>query len=96
MKLIGLRSHFNTTIIDPVIPMELDGLKVSLEYLGKRVLFRFSIDGKNSGVKKIEVNGAALSFNRESNPYRRGGAVVHTSELDKALNQPENIVVVLL
>jgi len=96
MRFLGLRSYFGSTVIDPVLPREMSGLKATLDYLGKRIKITFSVDGESSGVKQVRVNGISLPFERESNPYRSGGAVIDTAVLSKALNRDENTITVLL
>jgi cellobiose phosphorylase len=95
-KLVGLRYEFGKTILDPVIPTGLSGLKVALDYCGKRVEFEFLVETGAAGPQKVEVNGKEIAFEREENPYRTGGAVIGNDMLMQALDREHNRIHVVL
>jgi cellobiose phosphorylase len=73
---LGLRQEHARLIIDPVIPPALDGLKVAVNLAGHRVEVDYQVGPLGHGPRTISLNGAALEFSRDPNPYRTGGAVV--------------------
>ncbi len=91
-RLLGLRIESGKIIIDPVIPFYMDGLSASLDFLGHRVTFNYSIHEGNFGPKAISVNGKAVTYTQEENKYRKGGAVMPSGQFLGLLNQKDNIV----
>ena len=94
--LLGLRTEFGKTIIDPVIPKSLDGLSASLEYKGYPVTLNFSIKENVYHPKTIRVNGKEITFSYEKNQYRKGGALLDTKSLLGLLNKESNKMEILL
>ncbi|MBU1767782.1 MAG: hypothetical protein KJ648_06760 [Candidatus Omnitrophica bacterium] len=90
--LLGIRYNCGHTIFDPVLSKEFDGLAAQMKLHGHNVKLVYSVSGKNDGVKKIEINGAGVEFERESNPYRTGGASIEDSKLKMALNKNSNTI----
>jgi cellobiose phosphorylase len=95
-RLLGLRTEYGNTILDPVIPHSLDGLSASIDYLGHALKFKYEIKERGFGPKAILVNGKAVKFNYEENKYRQGGAVVPTDRFLAMLNKPVNIIKIVL
>jgi cellobiose phosphorylase len=91
-RLLGLRTEFGKIIIDPVLPYSLDGSSVSLDFLGRRVTFIYSVKENNFGPKSISINGNAANFIHEENKYRQGGAVIPVDQFLTMLKRQENIV----
>ncbi|MDO9254767.1 MAG: amylo-alpha-1,6-glucosidase [Bacteroidales bacterium] len=91
-RLLGLRIESGKIIIDPVIPHSMDGLSASLDFLGHQVTFSYSIREGNFSPKAISVNGKAITFTYEENKYRKGGAVIPSSQFLSLLKQKDNIV----
>jgi cellobiose phosphorylase len=71
---LGLRQEKAALVVDPVIPAALDGLKVSVRLAGRPVEVTYRIKAKVRGPLSISLNGVALDFSREKNPYRSGAA----------------------
>jgi cellobiose phosphorylase len=91
-RLLGLRRSYGRTVIDAVVPPELDGMTARTRLLGREVEFVYHVSGAGAGPKRIRVNGRAIEFEREANPYREGGALIGDEALEAALDRPRNVV----
>jgi cellobiose phosphorylase len=89
-RFIGLNPEATVLNVDPVIPSALDGLQVTTTLLGKPVEVSYAVGAKGGGVSKIELNGRALTFEREHNPYREGAARVPIKAVTDALQAKRN------
>jgi cellobiose phosphorylase len=92
-RLLGLRRAASTLTIDPVLPRELDGLAVDVDLRGRplRVVYEIAATtARGCGPVALELNGAALPFDREHNPYRTGGAIVSMAALGARLQPSGN------
>lgn len=94
--LFGLRRGRATTTIDPVLPKVLDGLALDLMLAEKPVRIAYAVGARGAGPVALELDGAALPFEREPNPYRPGGAVVATAELAKRIKAQGSVLTVRL
>jgi cellobiose phosphorylase len=95
-RLLGLRVHHDAIIIDPVMPNSLNGFAASLDFLGRSIRFEYQIRENNFGPSAILVNGKPVSFTREENKYRLGGAVIQVNRLNDLLHHEGNIIEVRL
>lgn len=95
-RLLGLRIEWGKVIIDPVLPFSLDGLTVSLRFMGRMTVFRYAVRDHNCGPEKIIINGSAARISADDNPYRRGGAVIAAGEFSAMLDRQENSVEIVL
>jgi cellobiose phosphorylase len=93
---LGLSSEAAAVSIDPVIPPELDGLRVQTALLGRPVEVRYRSRGNGCGVASVTVNGEAVTYAARANPHRRGAAVVANSALMHRLSEGGNVLVVEL
>jgi hypothetical protein len=57
---------------------------------------KYTVGAKGCGVSKIELNGRALSFEREHNPYREGAARVAIEAVRAALREKKNTLEIAL
>ena len=73
-----------------MLPRALDGLRARAELLGRAVELRYRVGARGCGPTALVLNGAALAFEREPNPYREGGAVVTTAALRERLHEGDN------
>ena len=78
---LGLSSEATAVSIDPVIPPELDGLRVQTALLDRPIEVHYRVRGSGCGVTSIAVNGEALPYTTRANPHRRGAALVANSAL---------------
>jgi len=95
-RLLGLRVESGNVIIDPVMPYSFDGLSFSIDFMGRSVTFRYSVKEENFSPKNLTINGEEIHFIIEENKYRPGGAVVPKGQFLAMLNQPDNIVEIIL
>lgn len=91
-RLLGIRAAYAELIFDPVLAPSLDGLVAKLRFCGRAVSFVFRVEGPGFGPRSIVINGAPVSFEREPNPYRVGGATIERERFMKLLTAEENIV----
>ncbi len=95
-RLLGLRIEDKMIVIDPVMPRSLDGMKASLLLKGKRVTFIYRLRHQTSGPCEVIVNGVAIPFSREENPYRTGGAIIPLSLLTDQPAEAGTVAEILL
>ncbi len=79
--LLGLRRGRSSTVIDPVMPRILDGLAVDVDLEGRLLRVEYRVGSRGAGPVALTLNGRAVPFEREANPYRTGGAVVSSAAL---------------
>ena len=91
---LGLSSEAAAVSIDPVIPPDLDGLRVQTTLLGRRVEMLYRVRGSGCGVESIVVNREAIPFTTRANPHRRGAALVPNNELTRRLSAQGNVVAI--
>jgi len=94
--MLGIRKSVSTLVVDPVIPKALDGLSAGLELAGKPVTVVYRIGATGHGPTALILNGTALPFEREANPYRTGGAAVSMEALGRLLTGAANTLEVQL
>lgn len=94
--LLGLRTEFGKTIIDPVIPKSMDGLSASIDYKGFPLILKFSVKENEYHPKTIKIKGKSIPFSYEKNQYRKGGAVMDTKVFLGLINKELTIIEVKL
>ena len=76
-----------------MLPKLLDGLHFDFEEDGKPVTYVFSIShDEGAAVKSVTVNGQEVTFKRQGNPYRAGGAMIKQSDFHALLDREANVV----
>jgi cellobiose phosphorylase len=93
---LGLRRERSALIIDPVIPEALNGLQAEVELVGRTVHITYRIGNAGYGPTAVTLNGQELSFTREANPYRTGGAEVPMTAVLERLTVGTNELVICL
>jgi len=93
---LGLRRERSALIIDPVIPEALNGLQAEVELAGRTVHITYRIGHAGYGPTVVTLNGQELSFTREANPYRTGGAEVPMTAVLERLTVGTNELVICL
>lgn len=73
---LGLRESFGRIVLDPVLDRGLDGLTYACEFDGRALTLRYRVREGEHGPRRIAINGRAMPFAREPNPYRTGGAMI--------------------
>jgi cellobiose phosphorylase len=92
--LLGLSSEAGAVSIDPVMPPDLDGLRVQTALLGRSIEVEYRVRGSGCGVTSIVVNGEALPYTLRANPHRRGAALVANGALMRKLAAKDNVLTV--
>lgn len=91
---LGLRRGRSALVLDPVIPSALDGLRAQVDLAEHRATVVYRVARAGHGPTAVTVNGTAVAFEREPNPYRRGGARLAMSAVAPLLTAGENEIVV--
>ncbi len=91
---LGVRLESASLIIDPVMPPELDGLKVSLRLAGHPVTVVYQVKSAGRGPVSVELNGAKLGFTREPNSYRPGGVRISMDSFTRGLTGAGDVLAI--
>jgi cellobiose phosphorylase len=94
--LLGIRRRRSTLVLDPVIAKPLDGLQVEIELDGRRVDVEYRTQRLGHGPTAVILNGTALQFDREANPYRVGGVELSMASVRDALTDAANTLQIQL
>lgn len=95
-RLFGLRRKAGWLILDPVLPLSLDGFTTSLKLMGRKVIFHYSVKERTFSPLKITINGEPIGFNLEENPYRTGGALISMDHFLSLTTKEENNIEIIL
>lgn len=79
-NILGIRAERNTLLIDPVLPLEMDGLTFHFECFGTDYIFQYHIT-KNTHSLRIVQDQQELPTEPCPNPYRKGGVRVRKEHL---------------
>jgi cellobiose phosphorylase len=93
---LGIAREPSAWRFDPVIPPALNGLQAAVMLAGKPVGMTYRIGSVGYGPVALTLNGEALSFTREANPFRTGGVSVSTEQVLKRLTSGTNSLIVQL
>lgn len=70
-NVLGLRTHYDDAVFDPVLPGRADGLTFDVEHDGRSVRYLFYVAGAGFSPREVRVNGRPLPGGRyQDNPYR--------------------------
>ena len=86
--LLGLRWHYDTLVIDPVMPHELSTLACTLSLAGRKTRVQFDL--RTGRPKRVTLNDRVISTQAMARPYRPGGVSVARSELVRRLDRDIN------
>ncbi|QIF04319.1 hypothetical protein [Roseimicrobium sp. ORNL1] len=70
---LGIRLEKESVVLDPVMPVALDGLRARLLVSGRPLEVWYRVADKGCGITCVKLNGSPLDFTREPNAYRQGG-----------------------
>lgn len=90
---LGIRQVQGDLVLDPVIPISMDGLQFEYEFAGTKVTFIYHITG--APINRIVMNGSELSAERMTNPYREGGLRISKSNFEQMI-QERNVVEIFM
>jgi cellobiose phosphorylase len=79
--LLGVRLGASRTVIDPVLPRSLDGLRARIGLGDAELEVVYRVGARGHGPSALAIDGRPLAFEREPNPYREGGAMVASAAL---------------
>ena len=77
--LLGVRREGATLVLDPVLPLSLNGLRARMPVAGHEIEVLYRVRAGH-GPTALRLNGQPLGFARGTNPLRTGGAVVSFAE----------------
>lgn len=83
---LGIKMHLGQLYLDPVLPPELKGLKVSFNYQGKVLHLNYL---QTKTVQKVQVNGYEITDRNLKNVYRPAGIII-----DEKLLKDDNEIVI--
>jgi len=78
---LGVKVENSRLVLDPVVPVSLDGLKAELSISDLNFEINYRIGRKGAGLTAVEAEGRKLAFKRLSNPYRQGAGEVSMEDL---------------
>ncbi|WP_303753697.1 cellobiose phosphorylase [Enterococcus sp. S86.2] len=90
-NVLGLREDSKTIVLDPVLPAELDGLKVNYALADAPVAITFYTAADKK--RKVVINGKVVETKIEANPYRTGGFVIDKKDFKEYLKDGNQIAV---
>ncbi len=93
---LGIRLESSAIVIDPVIPLSLDGLKAQISLEGWKVHVTYQVIQSGSGPLSIQLNGVDVKFTRLENPYRVGGVRILLADIASGHERDEDRLVVTL
>jgi len=77
-NVLGIRQEGDNLVLDPVLPIELDGLVFKFAVAGKQTMFKYHLGSLD---KKVVVNGNEVVAEVVANRYRAGGFAINTAIL---------------
>jgi cellobiose phosphorylase len=94
-NVLGFRLTNDFIEIDPILPIELDGLKFAYTYRNSPISIVYNIKNKDGVVKNININKNELNFDRLNNPYRKGGIKIKKDIFEQYLSD-KNVVEIFI
>ena len=91
---LGLRQEKDALVIDPVIPPGLSGLTVSLIFRNRPLRIQYQVATQGNGPLDASLNGTALQFTRESNPYRNGAIRILHRSINQKLTGENDLMII--
>lgn len=82
---LGIRQEEEDLVLDPVLPVSLDGLHFDFQFADKKVTFVYHLTGE--AVQRIVLNGKDLDATRLQQPYRLGGLRISRTTLEQSLSE---------
>lgn len=82
-KFLGLDLCYDQWVIDPVLPVLLNGLQYRTVMAGKDLNVTYEVQGEGATACMVQLNGRILDVVPGRNPYRKGGVVVPKALLEQ-------------
>ncbi|RKQ13488.1 hypothetical protein D8M05_16070 [Oceanobacillus bengalensis] len=86
---LGIRRKQGSLVIDPVLPVELDGLEFEFTFMNRPIIFNYHLDGTK---QQVVINGMVVETELLANPYREGGFFVKQKDLENLLTNDKNVI----
>lgn len=80
-RLLGLDFEAGVLSLDPVVPSELDGLRLYASLYGHEVEILYRVGPRGCGVQCVRLENEPLPIDYAEHPYRRGAARIAAHEL---------------
>jgi cellobiose phosphorylase len=87
---LGIRQEGGDLVIDPVLPVHLNGLHFAFRFIDRPIEFVYHLSGQP--VNHVLVNGAEVPFEITENRYRSGGLRITRELLESLLKSDRNII----
>ena len=91
---LGLTCERRAVRIDPVMPAELNGMRVMTSVRGYPLEVTYRVGPRGCGVNDVVLNGERLQFTEERNPHRRGGARLAAGAVLDRLSRSRNTLLI--
>ncbi|MBW4052604.1 MAG: hypothetical protein HIU85_14300 [Proteobacteria bacterium] len=91
---LGLTWESHAVRIDPVMPAELNGMRVMTSVRGYPLEVTYRVGPCGCGVNDVVLNGERLPFTREGNPHRRGAARLQAGAALDRLSRSRNTLLI--
>lgn len=89
---LGIRQEGGDLVIDPVLPLNLDGVRFNFTMMERSIQFEYHLSGRS--VSRIVINGQEAKTTTTATRYRLGGVRIDRQELDKYLTDQHNVIVI--
>lgn len=93
-RFLGLTWESRTVRIDPVMPADLDGMRVMTSAHGCPLEVTYRVGPRGCGVNEVALNGERLPFTREGNPHRHGAARLDAAAVRDRLVRNRNTLAI--
>ena len=96
-RMLGLRTHYDQIVIDPVLPLALDGLTATLPWENHTLNLRYAIQHATHTPRAITLNGTPLqALGHSENSYRTGGWLLDAAAFRALLVDGPNLLEIQL
>jgi len=86
-RVLGLRRHYDQICLDPILPVEANGLEANLSWDGKPLKVVF-----HRGSPAVRLNGKDVETTDTPHPYRLGGFSISAEIFSNLLKDDKNLL----
>ncbi|MDO5735548.1 MAG: hypothetical protein Q4P15_03645 [Propionibacteriaceae bacterium] len=90
-RFLGLRWRASGLVVDPVLPVGLDGLMATVVLGGRQVRVRYTIRASGARVTSVRIGGRDVPTTDESARYRPGGVIIPIQVWEEAMVEPDGL-----